>query len=166
MLPALIDIENILPIAKYAPSRVYFNCLNSYAVELCETGRLAEAKGVSSLVISSPLARAYPEWQETYSEVNQKLHKRRSTVAVSIPKSRPTPKPKPKPVKEPNIANIIKFPKTKVSRYEGVEIPALTPIQWLAVMLKIKFGNYIPNADDEIDHFCDAYLDLVVNFYE
>lgn len=81
---AIADVEGILPLVRFAPLRVRLNCLNSYAVELSEVGRLQEAESISSLVIASPLARYYPEWQETLSDVRSK-RKRRSTVTISRP---------------------------------------------------------------------------------
>ena len=168
---AIKALENLIPIIRYAEPVVYYDVLNSYAVELCEVGRLQEAKNISSLAVSSPFGPYYPEWQETYSEVNQKLHKRRSRVTISTPESKPKLKTKPKPIAEPNLAKIIQFPKPKAKElYKGMELPALTPIQWLAAMLKTKYGPFIelfiPDADDDIDRFCDAYLDLVINLYE
>jgi hypothetical protein len=44
---------------------VYYDYMNSFAVELCEVGRLEEAKNVSLIVLASPFAPAYPEWRET-----------------------------------------------------------------------------------------------------
>ena len=79
---AIADVESILPLVKLAPLKVRLDCLNSYAVELSEVGRLQEAESVSSLVIASPLARYYPEWQATLSDVRSK-RKRRSVVAIS-----------------------------------------------------------------------------------
>ncbi len=168
-LSALNDLEKLYPLFRSASPYYYFKYLNSYAVELSEVGRLQEAGNVSQLVIDSPFIQYYPEWQETHSEIKRKQYKRRSTVSVSIPKSKPTPKAK--PVKEPNLARILKFPQPKAKElYKGMEMPALTPIQWLAAMLKTKYGPFIelfiPDADDDIDRFCDAYLDLVINFYE
>ncbi|MEK6410396.1 MAG: helix-turn-helix domain-containing protein [Acidobacteriota bacterium] len=81
---AIADVERILPLIRFAPPNVYLDCLNSYAVELSEVGRLQEAENVSSLVIASPLTRYYPEWQDTLSEVRSK-RKRRSTVAIPLP---------------------------------------------------------------------------------
>ena len=81
---AIDDLEGILPLVRFAPLKVRLDCLNSYAVELSEVGRLHEAENISSLVIASPLARYYPEWQETLSDVRSK-RKRRSTVAFSRP---------------------------------------------------------------------------------
>ncbi len=81
---AIADVEGILPLVRVAPLKVRLDCLNSYAVELSEVGRLQEAENISSLVIASPLARYYPEWQETLSDVRSK-RKRRSTVTISRP---------------------------------------------------------------------------------
>jgi len=81
---AIADIEGILPLVRFAPLKLRLDCLNSYAVELSEVGRLQEAESISSLVIASPLSRFYPEWQETLSDVRSK-RKRRSTVTISRP---------------------------------------------------------------------------------
>ena len=81
---AIADLEGILPLVRFAPLMVRLDCLNSYAVELSEVGRLQEAESVSSLVIASPLSRYYAEWQETLSDVRSK-RKRRSTVTFSRP---------------------------------------------------------------------------------
>ncbi|MEK6408887.1 MAG: helix-turn-helix domain-containing protein [Acidobacteriota bacterium] len=81
---AIADLEGILPLVRVAPLKLRLDCLNSYAVELSEVGRLQEAESISSLVIASPLARYYPEWQETLSDVRSK-RKRRSTVTISRP---------------------------------------------------------------------------------
>jgi hypothetical protein len=43
--------------------------MNSFAVELCEVGRLEEAKNVSEIAVASPFAGAYPEWRETRNEI-------------------------------------------------------------------------------------------------
>lgn len=168
---AVDDLESLYPMFKLASPHLYFDYLNSYAVELSEVGQLEEAKNMSTLVCSSPFAPYDKEWQETYSEIKQKLYKSRSTVSVSIPKSKPTLKPKAKPVAEPNLAKILMFPKAKAKEfYNGMEMPELTPIQWLAAMLKTKFGPFIevfiPDADEEIDRFCETYLDFVITFYD
>ena len=68
---ALADLENIMPVMKYAPAHVYFDLLNSYAVELGEVGRKDEARNIMRLVLASPFAFAYPEWRETAEELKQ-----------------------------------------------------------------------------------------------
>ena len=66
---ALKELESLLPLIRYAEPLVYFDFLNSYAVELNEVGRKQEARNVIKHVLESPLIIAYPEWQETAEEV-------------------------------------------------------------------------------------------------
>jgi tetratricopeptide (TPR) repeat protein len=75
---ALKDLENLLPIIRHSEPLVYFDVLNSYAVELGAVGRNEEAKNVSSIVLASPFIHAYPEWQETARELKEPS---RSSVA-------------------------------------------------------------------------------------
>lgn len=49
-------MENDLPCIKYAPAHIYFDILNSYAVELGETGG-EEAPNISHIVLVAPFAR-------------------------------------------------------------------------------------------------------------
>lgn len=81
---AVKDLENILPVIKYAPSHIYFDVLNSYAVELAEVGRKEEARNVHRAVVASPFASAYPEWRETAEDLKEANH---SFVAVNIPEA-------------------------------------------------------------------------------
>ena len=87
---AVALLENLLPPAQSVRSsqpHVYYDYLNSLAVELCEVGRFEEARNISHIVVASPFACAYPEWRETREEIE--LNERRasrSTVAVGTPK--------------------------------------------------------------------------------
>jgi tetratricopeptide (TPR) repeat protein len=76
---ALADLESILPVIKYAPAHIYFDLLNSYAVELGEVGRKDEARNIMRVVMASPLAVAYPMWRETAEDLKPS---RRSMVTV------------------------------------------------------------------------------------
>jgi tetratricopeptide (TPR) repeat protein len=80
---ALKDLENIIPIIRYAEPIVYYEFLNSYAVILGETGHLQEAHRISDLTLASPFALAYPEWTGTRDELNARggYSASRSTVA-------------------------------------------------------------------------------------
>jgi hypothetical protein len=83
---ALRDLEGMLPLARMvrrADPFVYYDYLNSFAVELASADRWNEARRVSSLVFSSPYAIAYPEWQETYRETMLRV-KRRSVLCVDV----------------------------------------------------------------------------------
>jgi hypothetical protein len=76
---SLLDLENILPIIKYASPYTYFDILNSYAVELGEVGRKDEARNIMRVVLASPFTFAYPEWRETAAELKPS---RRSMVTI------------------------------------------------------------------------------------
>ena len=77
---AVKDLEGILPIIKFVPTHIYYDYLNSYAVELGEVGRKSEARNISRIVLSSPFAYAYPEWQDTANDLRGS---QRSFVAFS-----------------------------------------------------------------------------------
>jgi len=84
---ALDDLERISrlvrTVAHWHPLSRY-DYLNSLAVELCEVGRLEEARNISQIVLSSPFAPAYPEWSETNDEVARRSRRAsRSVVAIS-----------------------------------------------------------------------------------
>lgn len=85
-LGALADLERLLPLARLAGSLyppLYYDFLNSLAVEMMEVGRLEEAQNVSRIVLVSPYVSAYPEWVETGKESEIKSYKAsRSFVAT------------------------------------------------------------------------------------
>ena len=65
-------LENLFPLARSVRTshpHVYYDYMNSLAVEFCEVGRLEEAKNISRIVLASPFAGAYPEWRETREEI-------------------------------------------------------------------------------------------------
>jgi tetratricopeptide (TPR) repeat protein len=66
---AIRDLESLIPIIRHADALVYFDYLNSLAVELGEAGRMTEARNISRIVINSPFAFAYPEWQGTANDL-------------------------------------------------------------------------------------------------
>jgi hypothetical protein len=82
---ALADLENLFPLVRAVGTSkpyVYYDYLNSLAVELCEAGRLEEALRASEIVIASPYASAYPEWHETRKDISLKAYRTpRSFVA-------------------------------------------------------------------------------------
>ena len=88
---AVTLLENLFPLAHHMRSsqpHVYYDYLNSLAVELCEVGRLKEASDISNLALASPFAAAYPEWRETSDEIALKSRRAsRSVVAFSNPAS-------------------------------------------------------------------------------
>jgi tetratricopeptide (TPR) repeat protein len=66
---AIKDLESLITIIRHADALVYFDFLNSYAVEIGEAGRIHEARNISQIVIHSPFAFAYPEWQGTANDL-------------------------------------------------------------------------------------------------
>jgi hypothetical protein len=66
---ALKDLENLSTVIKQASPDLYYDCLNSLAVELGEAGRKYEARSICHHVLASPFAIAYPEWRETAEEL-------------------------------------------------------------------------------------------------
>ena len=66
---ALKDLERLIPIIKYAEPKLYYDFLNSYAIELAEVGRKYEARNVIKPVLESPFIIAYPEWRETAEDL-------------------------------------------------------------------------------------------------
>jgi hypothetical protein len=77
---ALKDMERSLPFIRYAEPIVYYDFLNSYAVELGKASRKDEARNIIKHVVASPFAFAYPEWQETAQELKEPNH-----AFISVP---------------------------------------------------------------------------------
>ena len=71
---AVEQIESLWPmvrlIAREDPA-IYFDVLNSLAVELAEAGRLDEAAAAIRIVQASPLLEVNPEWRHTAAEIEQ-----------------------------------------------------------------------------------------------
>jgi len=84
---ASASLESLFPLANSIRSsypHAYYDYLNSLAVELCEVGRLEEARNISQIVLASPFAPAYPEWSETNDEIARRSRRAsRSVVAFT-----------------------------------------------------------------------------------
>ena len=101
---AIIYLENVLPHAsKLGGVPLYYDLLNSYAVELAEQGKIDTAQKVIEPVVKSPYILHYPNWLETQSEIKEKTA-RRSMVTVSK-------------------SNIIAFPLKEVEETQEIEEP-------------------------------------------
>jgi hypothetical protein len=82
---ALALLETYLPLADFArriKPHLYYDTLNSIAVEKSILGKTEEALNISRVVVSSTYARAYPEWRETYDEIAAQLP---TSSQVAIP---------------------------------------------------------------------------------
>ena len=88
---ALTDLEKLQPLAKEVCSQhpvLYYDHLNSLAVELGELGRIEEARNICQVALASPFAIAYPEWRETGKELELRAYKP-SRSKVFLKKSLP-----------------------------------------------------------------------------
>jgi hypothetical protein len=73
---ALADLQELLTCARLASAQrpqLYSLHMNSLAVELAEVGRLEEARQASAIAVRSPFLSAYPEWRETWNEIQSKM---------------------------------------------------------------------------------------------
>jgi hypothetical protein len=87
---ALRLLEQMLPLAhkmRRIHPQVYFDYLNSLAVELGEAGRLEQARNVCRIVLESPYACAYPEWRETGKELEIRAEPARRSKVVGVNQS-------------------------------------------------------------------------------
>jgi len=85
---ALGHLENLFPLVRAVSSShpsLYYDYLNSLAVELMEVGRLEEAQNASQKALASPFAAAYPEWRETREEIGLRGHRAARSVAAVNP---------------------------------------------------------------------------------
>jgi len=86
---ALHDLEALWPLARIVARQhphLYYQLHNEIAFELLQIGRIEEAHAASAVAMASPIARAYPEWQETAEEIAAQ-QPTRTIVAVAIPQT-------------------------------------------------------------------------------
>jgi hypothetical protein len=156
---ALAELENLLPILKHAEPFVYSDVLNSYAVELCEVGRLTEASNVSKFISASPFVAHYPEYRETISDVNHRLAKKRSIVRFNLPD------PEPEDVRP--TAKVIPFPVQKASQ----NLPAkpehpkegFTPMHLLRFILKSVLKEQV--TEEQIEKICSVFYNTLKEWW-
>jgi len=86
---ALIGLENLLPQIRYIATShpVYFYIYqNSLAVERAEVGEIQAAQHASRIALASPFAHAYPEWQQTGTDLYVRARSSsRSVIRVAVP---------------------------------------------------------------------------------
>lgn len=128
---ALKELEQLIPLLKYAEPLTYFDVINSYAVELNANNRVSEARTASIVAVSSPFSPFYPEWQETFSEVDSK-RKRSSIVTVPLSQEYEAPEPEPNALLcDPRVQVAIDFMngnlQRKVTLSESARVAYLSP---------------------------------------
>jgi len=108
---ALAELERLFPtvrvIATHYPS-VYYEFLNSYAVELGEVGRIIEAQQVCNVVLRSPFVESNPQFAQTRDELAAKRTAATpSVVAVAaLPEVIPSPQAEAEPQPAHNRSTI------------------------------------------------------------
>jgi tetratricopeptide (TPR) repeat protein len=81
-IQAIKILESLLPNLRLLKgTTLYFDYLNSYAVELGDTGRVNEALDVIQTVVKSPYVPSFQTWRETEHELALKAYKSRSTIS-------------------------------------------------------------------------------------
>ena len=83
---AVADFERLAPFVRaigHIHPHVYYDYVNSLAVELGNVGRLEEAARASRIAVSSPFSGVYPEWRQTFDEIALK-RRRASHSAVAV----------------------------------------------------------------------------------
>jgi hypothetical protein len=119
---SLADLEGIYPLVRMASSvqpYTYYDYLNALAVELAEAGVLERARRVSGITLSSCFAFAYPNWRETFEEIEAKLRRSsRSIVGVRQPISE-TDRVR-QPVRRTKTDNVLQLPAAERSATDGL----------------------------------------------
>lgn len=109
---AVEHLENIFPLVRLASSiqpYLYYDYLNGLAVELDEVGRHEQARRASRIAISSPFAHAYPEWRETYEEIEAR-RRGSSRSSVVVPQSNARPAISYPPIEKKQSRNVLRLP--------------------------------------------------------
>jgi tetratricopeptide (TPR) repeat protein len=84
---AMQDLEALWPLARIVARQhphLYYQLHNEVAFELLQLGRDKEASAACRVAMASPIAHAYPEWQETAEEIAAQ-QPTRTIVAVALP---------------------------------------------------------------------------------
>lgn len=104
---ALTVLQALYPLARTAglsDALAYPDYMSNLAVELCEAGRLEEARRASQIAVASPFAPVFPEWTETFAEIEVKM-RRASRSIVTVPLVPQAP-----PDRSDSLARIVSWP--------------------------------------------------------
>ncbi|HKQ09241.1 MAG TPA: hypothetical protein VJ464_29230 [Blastocatellia bacterium] len=88
---AVEQLESLYPIARHfarVNPRLYFDLLNSLAVEYAECGRIQEAEAAIRPALVSPLAQTIKEYRETAAEIAEQQSSK-AIIAVALPPDAP-----------------------------------------------------------------------------
>jgi tetratricopeptide (TPR) repeat protein len=102
---AVEQLEALHPVARHfarIKPRLYFDLLNSLAVEYAECGRLDAAEAAIRPVILSPLAQSIEEYKQTAAEIAEQQPSR-AMVAVALPQAEAEPTDADTPEERPRL---------------------------------------------------------------
>ena len=88
---AVEQLEALYPIARHfarVSPRLYFDLLNSLAVEYAQCGRIQEAEAAIRPALVSPLARSIKEYKETAAEIAEQ-QSAKAIIVVALPQDAP-----------------------------------------------------------------------------
>jgi tetratricopeptide (TPR) repeat protein len=166
---AIKELEALYPIARYSNDRIYYDYLNSYAVELGEAGRIEEAQNVCRIVLASPFAFAYPEWRETEQDLALRGYKSRSTIRVKyipgnvayLPEPKPSTSVPGAPVKSENARVLdIEEWKKKMGKSNGDEIDTQKMSERELLLKIIELSSSETITERELRQILDAILKI------
>ncbi len=146
---ALNDLESLHSFARYMPPHIYFDYLNSLAIELWEVNRKYEAQSIIKHVLESPLIIAYPEWLETAEDLREA---NRSFIIVGRLPDRPR--------------NVLSMPAVGRDQGEppawaGQPAPVVNYQQWKKRMAKKK-----KNGNKPVDQMTESEMMMeIMNLY-
>jgi tetratricopeptide (TPR) repeat protein len=146
---SLKDLENLRSFARYMPPHIYFDYLNSLAVELGEAGRKDEARNIIKHVLASPFAIAYPEWRETAEELREP---NRSFAVISS-----------LPLRPHNVLSMPAFERdgAEFPTWAGQPAPVLSYEKWTQRMAKKK-----KNGNKPIEQMTESDMIVrIINIY-
>jgi hypothetical protein len=160
---ALTDLGGMFPLARavgayYTP--LFYNHLNSLAVELLEAGRITEAQNVSNIVLASPFAGVYPEYRATGIDIALR-GRRASRSVIYVARSKL------------NAQNVLRLPPAERSNSNTSVEPApacqqqarvLDMHEWMEKMGKEPNGDHKDRKSDE-DMMQDEMLFEIMNLF-
>ena len=151
---ALADLERMLPLvrvlSRWQPY-LFYEQLNSYAVELGEVGRLVEARNICKIVLASPYASAYPEWRETCNELELRGYRTPRSFVPVTQRASNTENVLPMPVPEPDAGTVESEPEQS-----GQPARILDYVEWINNMAKESNGE---KQDEVIPQDLEAMTD-------
>jgi tetratricopeptide (TPR) repeat protein len=155
---AVKNLEQFLPLARMInrDTPLYYDYLNSFAVELNDAGRTEEARNVINLVLSTPYVNHYSNWIDTGKEVYRKSYRSSMVSAPKIRFERPDQELEHETETQP--ASVLSFPKLaeapqpeKPQRVRAQELDDMTPVEKREMILAaVRSGAILDSEYDKM----------------